>query len=376
MMENEFSKEEIEEYERERLEILREQFGITEAEIILIGESDADLPPWEKSWEVQSLQSLVAKEFSPQRWLVQGLFATEGVALLAAESGTYKTWLGLHLATAVGEGKDWLKYPTLQGKVLYINGEVPEFEIQRRLLRLGLSEDYPGHVDFLHNTMALDTNEDYYRLLELVQQEKYDLIIGDTLSKLHSGRAEENDNDAMTDLMIKCRQVAYVSGGLFLLLHHVSKPPGYPLSLLHRIRGASAIRDNAGSAILLQKQDKGKSAHVQMTNAKNWFGAEADPIKTWLIDEGVLSRFKWEDVATEEESKEEDDQDIYDWIDKLFRQLGDPLSVSALRASVTAAQKIVLGDILKKFEVEGFIQTYYVGHSKMITRGPRWEEMH
>lgn len=369
---------EEEEYEQERLRILQEEWKenwIDELEEEITIQMDEPVeeegrPPWKPDRKPQRIKDLLTKVFPEKRWLAEPVLATEGIALLAAESGTYKTWLGLWLAICIALGKDWLEFKVSgKGKVLYLNGELPEQEMQRRAFRLAATEDL--EIDFIHAVWHLDSADDFAELIDLVSREKYNLIIGDTLSKLHSGRAEENDNDAMTDIMIKARQIAYASGGLFLILHHVSKPPGFPLSLLHRIRGASAIRDNAGSALLLQKQERGREAPIHMSNPKNWYGSEAGTIKFWLTDDDeLLSTFKWEqgDVEDVEEAfKDEILERIQDYFD-----LHEEFGVSQLRGGLSSGAQKVMKSVLDELESSGVLHVFRRGLKKIVAKGPEW----
>jgi hypothetical protein len=317
-------------------------------------------PPWiQMRPSLQSSRDLIMKEFPDERWLAEPVLPSEGVAILAAESGTQKTWLGLYLAICASLGQAWLCYPTTPIKVLYLNCEMPEREIQRRLRRLGVTANFRGHLDLMHGTFDLDDPTQFEELAKTVVAEKYHLIIGDTFSKLHSGRAEENNNDHMTIIMRKCKEIAYMSGGLFLLLHHISKPSSqYPVSLINRIRGASAIRDNATSILLLQKQGKGKDFQIQLTNPKNWAHEEAPPLKLRLFDDDAdLSSFQWSEGETEGEDEKEDTQV------EVIRQIRlgfltkDCFPMTDLRQSgISDSAKRGLKSIVDELEGGGFIE--------------------
>lgn len=328
-------------------------------------------PPWVPIRTPQDAKNLAFKEFSPQRWLAEPIIADEGVALLAAESGTHKTWLALDLAICVALGRDWLKFKIKPGKVLYLNCEMPEREIQRRIRRLGVDENFPGErFHFIHAPWYLDDESDFAELVELVAREQYDLIVGDTLSKLHSARSEENSNDAMTEVMLRARRVAYASGGVFLICHHVSKPPGFPVSLVNRIRGASAIRDNTGSAILLQKHGKGKGSRLNLSNPKNWYGSEVEEFQTWLVDDDERSSFQWEErtIAPDDPKREE----ILDKLSGLFELGQTGFSMSDFRIGLSSSAQQVAVEVLDALEAEGRIRIERSWRTKKIYQDEGW----
>lgn len=379
---------EEEEYEALRRQIAQEQMeeqwareqdtdeviDLIKADDVIVLDKQEEQASWRPSRVPQPASELATKEFPDVRWLVDPILANEGVALLAAESGTNKTWLALHLAVHIALGKDWLKFKVPEpGRVLYLNCEVPEREIQRRIIRLGVGSSFPDNMDFIHDVWALDQDKDMAELLEICHKGQYKLIVADTLSKFHSGYFEENNNDHMTELMIRARQIAYHSKGLFLFNHHISKPPGYPLSLINRIRGASAIRDNAGSAILLQKQGQGKGSAVSLSNPKNWFGEEVETFKIWLQDDGDLSDFRWDEI---DEVNIEDPKaaEVLERLGDYFEMRSEGFTMSDLSGGLSSSAAHEVSGILKSLQEQGRIRIEQNWRTKRIYKGDLWDE--
>ena len=71
-------------------------------------------------------------------WLVDGLIASRSVTIIAAESGTGKTWLALAIAGAVAHGQAFAGRSVSQQKVLYLDNENPLFTVKERLSELGI----------------------------------------------------------------------------------------------------------------------------------------------------------------------------------------------------------------------------------------------
>jgi RecA-family ATPase len=65
--------------------------------------------------------------------IIEGILYQGGKMVIGGESKSFKTWILLHLATCISTGREWLGFPTTQSRVLYVNFELPEFAIQKRI---------------------------------------------------------------------------------------------------------------------------------------------------------------------------------------------------------------------------------------------------
>jgi Bifunctional DNA primase/polymerase, N-terminal/AAA domain/Primase C terminal 1 (PriCT-1) len=67
-------------------------------------------------------------------WLVYNLFPRKSVSIIAGAMKEGKTWIALEVATAIACGRDVFGfYPANKGKVLFIEGDMPNESIQWRL---------------------------------------------------------------------------------------------------------------------------------------------------------------------------------------------------------------------------------------------------
>lgn len=174
------------------------------------------------------------RELRPQRveWLVDGMVPRGGVTLLAGESGTGKTWLGLLLAAGVAGGATFLGRNCHRADVLYLDRENPESLIFERAQLLGLDTASPnlklwGGWAAEPPPLIGDT-----RLLQLAA-ERRPLILVDSLIRFHE--MDENSATAMATVMNELRRLAF-AGASVVVLHH--KPKGDT----SQYRGSSDIR--------------------------------------------------------------------------------------------------------------------------------------
>ncbi|MGH9791847.1 MAG: AAA family ATPase [Candidatus Acidiferrales bacterium] len=202
------------------------------------------------------------RDLKPQRveWLVDGMVPRGGVTLIAGESGTGKTWLGLLLALGVSKGTTFLGRNCQPADVLYLDRENPESLIYERTQLLGmdtrastagiLPASHQGRRDRVASPSAgagdTSTNLKLWggwaaepppligdvRLLQLAA-ERRPLIVVDSLIRFHE--QDENSATAMATVMNELRRLAF-TGSTVVVLHH--KPKGET----SQYRGSSDIR--------------------------------------------------------------------------------------------------------------------------------------
>ena len=151
-------------------------------------------------------------------WLVDGLIASGSVTLIAAESGTGKTWLALAIAGPVAHGQVFAGRSVRQRKVLYLDNENPLFAVKERLSELGVEETqdlkvWGGWVD-----APVPGPQNPFTLQ--FAREHRGLVVVDPLVAFHTG-SEQDATDTRT-FMQYLRTLANL-GATVLLLHHSGK---------------------------------------------------------------------------------------------------------------------------------------------------------
>src|SRR5690606_22901499 len=73
-------------------------------------------------------------ELPPRDYLIEPWLTTQSLSMLTAYRGTGKTWAALSIAWAVASGGRFLKWQAPAARpVLYIDGEMPAPDLQRRM---------------------------------------------------------------------------------------------------------------------------------------------------------------------------------------------------------------------------------------------------
>ena len=88
--------------------------------------------PWQPS------DRLLSTKPPEIRWLIEGLLPKQSVILLGARESSMKTWLALDWVSAIAQGKAWNTQQCNQGRVLYLDAEMPDDLFRCRLQAVGI----------------------------------------------------------------------------------------------------------------------------------------------------------------------------------------------------------------------------------------------
>ena len=122
--------------------------------------------------------------------LAPGILRVRGTGILFGKEGSYKTMLGLRLATAVAEGKSWLGFATPEhgANVLYLNAEVPAEMLLDRTRTIDKSVHLMGNLYIWNRFDFRIDNDKWWALLEAyIEKWKIKLVIIDPLYKVVTG---------------------------------------------------------------------------------------------------------------------------------------------------------------------------------------------
>ncbi|WP_288451540.1 AAA family ATPase [uncultured Microbacterium sp.] len=179
-------------------------------------------------------------------WLIDGLVQGAGVVVLAGEGGIGKSFVALDWCARVATGAEWFGHRVRAGRALYVAAEGIEFFDERLSAweahnALQVPDDRLRYVESGFN---LSDGRAVAYAREIVARDEIDLVVVDTLSQL-SAVESENDNAQLAAVMRAARHIREARpGATVLIVHHVGKGER------GRVRGASAIRDNADAVIV------------------------------------------------------------------------------------------------------------------------------
>ena len=200
---------------------------------------------------------LLAMQFSPQRWLVEGVLP-EGVSLLVSPPKVGKTRLATQLAIAVASGGYALNHPdtTCQpAEVLYLVLESGNRRAQKDLQQLGGTD--PRIADRLHiaadwRRLSAGGAADLEHWLDAHPNVK--LVIIDTLAAVrnsgHGGSGFLYSEDYLVGGTIK--RIADQRGVSVVLIHHSRK--GDAEDVLDNVSGSSGVTGSVDHILVIKRK--------------------------------------------------------------------------------------------------------------------------
>lgn len=226
-------------------------------------------------------------------YLIEGLLEQGEQALLYGQPKVGKTFLAIQLAVSVASGKQFLSWKVPRArKVLYINFEMGHRVFAERVAGMLVqpSESLPkskvsdfyeeqlgGRLLFSVAPRSFDVENFSSHLRDFIASREPDLVIFDTLAKLHSvdERANELIGRVLTRVRDACERQNCVAAQL--IVHHARKASvamddRSSYLTASEIRGGSAIRGEADVIIGLARSPGGAGGgarHQLILEARN-----------------------------------------------------------------------------------------------------------
>lgn len=229
---------------------------------------------------------LLQREFPAREFLLSPWLPSKGLAMVFAERGIGKTWVGLNIAHATAGGGGFLRWRASRpSRVVYIDGEMPAGVLKDRYATIVAGADFDAPEDHFRLVAADLQPDGLPDLADPAAQRFYDdvisdadLIIIDNLSTVCRA-LRENEADSWGPVQAWClRQRA--AGKSVLLIHHAGKGGGQ--------RGTSRKEDVLDSVISLKRpvdydSSEGARFEVHYSKARGFWGDDAAPFEARLI---------------------------------------------------------------------------------------------
>jgi len=199
----------------------------------------------------------VETDIARPRWLVEGLWASEGVGVIGGAPKSCKTWLGLELSVSVATGTSALgRFAVVDsGPVLLYGAEDAAPRLRERLEALATSRELTlGAIDvrlIVVPSLRLDTERDLGRLRRTIEAHKPRLLVLDPLVRLH--RIDENSAAEMSALLGDLRAIQRDYALAVVLVHHLRKNGAAQEG--QSLRGSGDLHAWTDSALYLRRRD-------------------------------------------------------------------------------------------------------------------------
>lgn len=225
---------------------------------------------------------LTSRRLIPQRWAVENILPVGGLAVVGAEPAGLKSWLGLHLARSVAEGRDFLgRFGTEQGPVIYVDEEMGESELQRRLSALSAAQPGQDHDLHLASLQGVNLSKAVWidNLRSEIERLEAKVVVFDTFVAVQGG--DENSAQEVRALFNRLNPIRRDLGCAFVFLHHNRKQGGGGLL---QLRGSGDIGAVIDSVLTLTRDQKKDGDGFILAQPKNRTERKMQPLNIKLID--------------------------------------------------------------------------------------------
>lgn len=242
---------------------------------------------------VYSAQYLQQVTFGTTPYLVEDIIA-EGVTLVASAPKMGKSWMALHLALCLSEGREFLGRRTAKTGVLYLALEDGPRRLSTRIKRLTGGQPVTGNCNFLTEAPTL-ANGDLFKALDayLGANPGVKCIIIDTLQKVRGIPRGKNAYAQDYEDLGALKKYADDKGISLIIIHHTNKGDAEadPFS---RISGTNGIMGAVDEVMMIEKKKRGdEEAYLRIT------GRDVEAYD-WVIRMDHTT-CRWEYLGTEDE---------------------------------------------------------------------------
>lgn len=244
-------------------------------------------------------RDLLKLEIGDQDWVVDKLIPIEGITVISGAPKSYKSWIALHMALCISEGKEVFgKYPTKKLDVLVVDEENNRRIIKQRLEKLGSPADSEIRFITQENLVIGDSNH-RDAIKKLCVESDTQVIILDSLIRIH--RADENSAGEMADVFSGIKELAS-EGRTVIVLHHERKETGYKSSAQMRMRGSSDISAAVDSHLSVRK-DPADQTKILVEQAQLRCAPPEEPFEVQL--EETDDKISFQFIGSTEVTKKE-----------------------------------------------------------------------
>lgn len=221
------------------------------------------LPPFE--WLPSFIGRASKGQIDAPPEIIHGLLHRGCKMLLGGTSKSCKSWTMLELGLAVAGGKDWWGFETTKSRVLYVNFELPEWALSKRISALGFAmsvesrfsnDSIPNFAVWNLRGHAADMALLMPQLKAQVDEGGFGLIILDPLYKMLGANRDENDAASMGDIFNTLETLAQSSGAAIVVSHHYAKGNAGMKTPQDRVSGSGVLARDPDALVMLTPHDE------------------------------------------------------------------------------------------------------------------------
>lgn len=236
-----------------------------------------------QTYDYKTINEILKTEYPEQRWLLGQIIPLECITLIAAEPAAGKSFIVLSMALAIATGKEWLgKFQTQQSKILIVDEENHIAETQRRLKRLGASDEDIYIVS--RQGIKVDDGESFMRLENTIIATQAKVVVFDASADVHT--KNENLSAELKIPFDAFKRLNVEHGITVIVIDHNRKPQKFEKVSINSIRGSNIKIADPASILMLEKTKSGDKLQIKVSPVKSRNAKEQNPFLLEIYDEG------------------------------------------------------------------------------------------
>lgn len=199
--------------------------------------------------------------------LVEGLLHQGSKLIYGGPSKSFKSWALLDLSISVAAGVPWMGFNTVQRPSLYVNLELQDFAINKRIRAICSAKGIPVPPLFSVWNLrghACPLDQLIPELLAQIEGEGYGLIVPDPIYKTLAGR----DENAAGDIGRVCNEIellAVQTGAAVAFGAHFAKGDASKKESIDRIAGSGVFARDPDSILVATYHEEKDSLTISAT---------------------------------------------------------------------------------------------------------------
>jgi RecA-family ATPase len=211
--------------------------------------------------------AFMAKHEPEPPQLIRGILHQESKMAVGGTSKGRKSWSLIDMMLSVSSGTPWWGFPTSQGRVLYLNFELPRFAIQHRIRVIGEAKGISDFSNFdLWNLRGYATDFSILlpKIIQRIRERHYALIILDPIYKGLGGR-DENSNADIASLLNEIERMTKQTGAAAVFGAHFSKGNQAGKEAIDRMSGAGTFARDPDVILTLTPHEEDEAYVVDLS---------------------------------------------------------------------------------------------------------------
>jgi hypothetical protein len=218
-------------------------------------------------------------------FLIEGLLYEGDKMLISSKPKAGKSFLVSELALAIATGREWLGHQCAMGAVLYVNFEIKDDQIKRRLWKIIETGIYPLPDNGAFEVWNL-RGENYRplegfveKLIGRMETKQYKAVVIDPFYKLNEG--VENAAEDVEKTFTALDRITLETGAALIYVHHDSKGLQYGKTSFDRSSGSGVFARDPDLVLSMIRLDESESLAEELDCEKIRLGW------AWLRENGI-----------------------------------------------------------------------------------------